>query len=621
MPSWVQVGTLTDMDGFGELQRFLVTLIALVTAFALALAAVFVASLSNNAPDGPSPQEQRATIDAVQEGRSALSPGEVRVPRRLTVDVDTAIVLEVYVSPAGARCASARELDDTPTSDSSVGGYVRVVPRMDAPAEIVAVSPEEQPVLAPGDCGRWEFLVTPHTPGPQTVFVGVSTLHGFDDEVLETTTVRVSVNSEPTLGYYVGLYGPVLLQVLGALGAVGIGFGLWRRRERQKADDLYFGSRTEIGRTGAAADDPVWPRDETEPSRERIRRWLARPAPEPASLAEDLETQMDNGAWVDRALSNVAASDPYDALIDEVADRRRVRDRAAAMRLAGEADGSALLIEDVRDKVVHPWETATGSVLLVVMDFMTAADATRIADQLASRGLVEWVPGSGRRQGKRLVTLPMLPPIPRNSLPALLGAPLRTSKVGGGMLFADAARPRWRSKDLFSSRAVDLVSSDIGVVHLILRHDDSWATERGYRPDRLRHHALTWDLSTRPVLAEFLETAATHGRTIILTSTGGHMFTPQPSAPTDRRWRSSEASARPAEVLVAGPRVHTSTRQALLTWRTSDGYGGTPPGGIGGGSLAEVAVPILVFQGADGTAPPDWEPCGDPKPSWWTGES
>lgn len=615
------------MEGFGGQPRYLVWLSTVLVVIVGSVAAILFAVVGSNSPDGPSRQEQRETIDAVRDGRAALSPGEVRVPRRLTVDVGEAVVLQVFVSPAAHRCDDARDLDESSTAGSLVGGYVRVVPRLDASGEIVPIGPEEQPVLAPGDCALWEFLVTPNTPGRHTAFVGVSTLHGVDDRVLETTTVRVSVESEPTLGYYLGRYGPVLLQVLGVLGALGIGVELWRRREpaQGRARGTYAGDQVDAALDGAVANYPPRLPSEDEWAGDRLRRWLTRADPEPVSLAESLAMQMDDGAWVDRAASDLAWTQPHDALIDQVVDRRRARDLVAAMQLTGEADEAVLLIEDVRDKVVRPWEAATGSVLLVIMDFLTATDATRIADQLTLRGLVEWVPATGERRGRRLVALPMLPPVRRGSLSEFLGEPLYASKAGGRTLTAAAVRPRRGSKRWFSPEALARLRSDTSVVHLVLSHYDSWTMDK---PDRLAKmltpRYVTWDLDWRPRLAEFLRIAAMSGRTVILTGNGGHLFSPRRSASTEKRW-SARTLDKNSEVMVAGPRVSTSTGQVSLMWQTygypTNEWDDLSPGGFGGGSLAEIAVPILVFQNPGGTAPTTWRLADRQEPSWWAIES
>jgi hypothetical protein len=73
----------------------------------------------------------------------------------------------------------------------------------------------------------------------------------------------------------------------------------------------------------------------------RLHRWLTAPEVAPSSLAQDVQRQMSDGAWVDAALGAVwrAATDPavagtYKRLATSVRDRRTGRDDVAARRLA-----------------------------------------------------------------------------------------------------------------------------------------------------------------------------------------------------------------------------------------------------------------------------------------------
>jgi hypothetical protein len=77
----------------------------------------------------------------------------------------------------------------------------------------------------------------------------------------------------------------------------------------------------------------------------------------------------------------------------------------------------------------------------------------------------------------------------------------------------------------------------------------------------------------------------------------------------------------------AGAMTQAAVLEALEALEQSPSRGGrmatrpksttTYPWGFGGGSLAEIAVPILVFQSPGGTAPTTWRPAHRQEPSWW----
>jgi hypothetical protein len=71
-------------------------------------------------------------------------------------------------------------------------------------------------------------------------------------------------------------------------------------------------------------------------------------------------------------------------------------------------------------------------------------------------------------------------------------------------------------------------------------------------------------------------------------------------------------------VLVRGPRVALDAGEAVLLWRDDARFGPARAGYHGGASLAELTVPVLVYQRSLAqTAPVGWEPAPPQAPAWW----
>lgn len=87
----------------------------------------------------------------------------------------------------------------------------------------------------------------------------------------------------------------------------------------------------------------------------------------------------------------------------------------------------------------------------------------------------------------------------------------------------------------------------------------------------------------------------------------------------DARWRpTASGPPRDGEVLVSGPRVALDAGDAVLLWRDDERFGPARAGYHGGASLAELTVPVLVYQRSLAqTAPDGWEPAPPQAPAWW----
>lgn len=372
----------------------------------------------------------------------------------------------------------------------------------------------------------------------------------------------------------------------------------------------------------------------------RLSRWLGSPESELHNLAGDLQRQLDDGAWVDSALgalwsgsSDAEVGAAYGRLIERVRARRRRRDEAAAAHLVDSPaeyaiaellpDGPALGIESVLRAVVGPWKSH-GGVLLVVLDGMSAAVAIDLANEVGRSGLVEWVPASRRR----LAAVAALPSMTGISRTSLLCGEIRsgnsaTEKVGIAMAFPGARmfhKGELRAaggSQLEEGVASAIADPGVPVVGVVINAIDD-ATHKNDTAGR------PWAMVDLEPLRALLNAASIAGRSVVLTSDHGHVVERRTEmlpavAGGDARWRPT-ASGPPldGEVLVRGPRVVLDAGEAVLLWREDARYGPSRAGYHGGASLAELAVPVLVFQRSLAqTAPAGWEAAPPQAPAWW----
>ncbi|WGT47975.1 BREX-2 system phosphatase PglZ [Tessaracoccus lacteus] len=365
----------------------------------------------------------------------------------------------------------------------------------------------------------------------------------------------------------------------------------------------------------------------------RLHRWLATDEAPTPSLGADLQRQLSDGAWVDAAVGAVwhGSTDPdvthaYGELLRRVRERRGERDRIAASRLrqvnAPDVEG-AIGVERLLADVVAPWRRRGGA-LLVVLDGMSGAIATSLAAEVARLGLIEWVPAETHGRQGVVAALPSLTAISRTSLfcGQVQSGALDDEKRGLAKRFRDA---RLFHKNDLRSQGGAALPADVSeavqdhavpVVGVVINAIDD-ATHKNDTS------AWNWDLNSLQPLRALLDAAASAGRAIILTSDHGHVVergTEALSVPgADSRWRSVGTDAVvEGEVLVSGERVVAPGDQAVLLWRDDARYGPRHSGYHGGASLAELTIPVLVFQGATVTnGAPGWEQAAPQVPLWW----
>lgn len=373
----------------------------------------------------------------------------------------------------------------------------------------------------------------------------------------------------------------------------------------------------------------------------RLARWLETQEQSTDTLSASLRRQLDDGAWVGRALSLVwhGSDDPelaarYATIAAAVQQRRTDRDRLAGGQLAAHTASPSTLenavpVEDLLSQVVRPWAKGAG-VLLVVLDGMSMAVASEVAEAAQELGLVEWVPAGNGRRMCALAVLPSLTETSRASLltGTLTTGPMRAEKSG----FAEAFRgaPLFHKDDLRSTAGAQLPRAVVEavastqeqpVVGVVINTIDDTL----HRQDA---SSTRWTLDRLAPLRALLHEARTAGRTVILTADHGHVIERASEArslpPASARWRpATTGPVTDGEVLVSGARVLAPGGEAVLLWREDVHYGPRQTGYHGGASLAEITVPVIVlrrgFEISGDSAPSatGWTPAPPQTPEWW----
>ncbi|MFJ8916059.1 BREX-2 system phosphatase PglZ [Amycolatopsis sp. NPDC102389] len=374
----------------------------------------------------------------------------------------------------------------------------------------------------------------------------------------------------------------------------------------------------------------------------RLARWISSPATSVGSVSVGLNQQMTVWAWVDRALTTLAAGDPvtdpavgqaYRALCDVVRARRDTLDEEFARRLVPWArhataveSGGCLLIEQVQAEIVAP-VTAKAAPLVIVVDGMTAAIAVELGEQLTGRVWTEVTPAAGRR----VAAVAGLPSVTGASRGGLLTGDLKVADQAGEKAgFAAFWGSRHRSAALFhkgdlggdaghrlAEPLIAALSESETVVGVVLNTIDD-ALDHGQEGDR-----TGWSVSAVTFLSELLDAARGYGRPVVLVSDHGHVLARPGHGKTaatgveSARWRTGKPGA--GEIGVTGPRVMFGDGELVLPWREDIRYTASKAGYHGGASLAEMTVPVLVLLPALDQLPAGWHvlPKEEVEPPWW----
>jgi hypothetical protein len=364
----------------------------------------------------------------------------------------------------------------------------------------------------------------------------------------------------------------------------------------------------------------------------RLIRWLnaGNTGVEAGTFSGSLERYLADGGWADRALAAVwkGSSDPevaaaYSSLVTRVRAVRDSQDMQTASTLTGDAPVNAAVIpvEAMLQRVVYPLAQAS-PVLLIVLDGMSVAVATELAQDIAPTGWVELVPEETGRRTVALAALPTVTTYSRTSLFAgrLLAGQQDTEKTQ----FAAAIKGvLFHKNDLRAEGGVLLpvpVTTSIAdrrqrVVGVVLNTID----------DALAKHdpgGTRWTLPQIQHLRALLNEAALAGRVVILTSDHGHVIERggehRPMAGAGARWRSVDSGALASdEVIVTGSRVLAPGGTAILASAEGVRYTAKAAGYHGGASAAELTVPVLVFRRQEQPSVTGWVDAVPQTPVWW----
>lgn len=384
------------------------------------------------------------------------------------------------------------------------------------------------------------------------------------------------------------------------------------------------------------------PRVETATMAARLMRWLASApatgtrADEIDTLAHGLDRQARLDAWVDRAFADIYTGDPdrelataYAALTQEVSRRRAAHDQQLAHLLADatgtDADlGRIVPVEHALARIVRPLASGDRGVLFILVDGMSTAVATEIAEGMSDRRWTELVEGS---VGARQALFPVLPTLTEVSRTSLLTGRLLTGHDKEEKKhFAEAVGlvARLFHKDdlrapagaaLAPTVAEAVADPAVQVVGVVLNSVDDTL-------HKLDPGGTTWTLDTVQHLPALLDAARAADRIVILTSDHGHVVErnttlraiPGATAP---RWRPATSPAGDGEVLVSGRRVLLGDGSVVMPWREDMRYAAKAAGYHGGASAAEVAIPISVHVRGPVSDIAGWVPTAPPAPPWW----
>jgi hypothetical protein len=369
----------------------------------------------------------------------------------------------------------------------------------------------------------------------------------------------------------------------------------------------------------------------------RLIRWLVTPEQAPATLADAATRMLRSWGWADRALGAIERADTsrtprlgeaYNKLWTEARNRRTALDEAFARKLSSWTEtGSTtdvVLVENLLERIARPVATKRLP-LIVVLDGMSVAVATELADELTRRGT--WLE-AGRQPDGREAVLATVPSVTSISRTSLLTGRLRSGaqaeeRAGFTQFWGRHRSVLFHKGDLAPDPGTPLAApvreaildSDTVVGVVLNTIDDT--LDRG-KPGGPAH----WTLQSVSYLSAILDEARRAGRPVILTADHGHVLDRgQPANPPksdSARYRTGTPG--PGEVTVRGPRVITPGGEVVAAVDESIHYTPRKAGYHGGASPAEVVVPVITLFPSESLVPAGWyayDAIGH-SPSWWS---
>ncbi|GIF49323.1 PglZ domain-containing protein [Asanoa ferruginea] len=367
----------------------------------------------------------------------------------------------------------------------------------------------------------------------------------------------------------------------------------------------------------------------------RLLRWLeSGDGPQPATLYDALLRQVRDDGFVDRARLDVFVGDvdpvvaeAYHLLHREVDARRARHDQRFATLLAEATEhdaepGALIRVEDVFDRVVHPVLDNGKRVLLLVLDGMSVAASTELAESMTRTG--SWMELTPQGQ-ERVGVLAALPTITEVSRCSLFTGRIATGEQKEELaafnqrfptgLLLHKSRLRAGAGAAFDPDVIEALGDpNAPVVAAVVNTIDDAL-------DRSDPGTTVWGTETIQAVRDLLTLAS--DRVVIVVSDHGHVVdrgpdaVTRPSSSSENRWRPSDHAVGDGEVLVRGPRVAKGDGEVVLPWREEIRYGPRKAGYHGGASAAEVVIPLLMFSAGDENAVPGWAGAPVASPSWW----
>jgi hypothetical protein len=392
----------------------------------------------------------------------------------------------------------------------------------------------------------------------------------------------------------------------------------------------------------------------------RLTTWLVSP---PIGSGGDVDPSFegaanrygDDSAWVDRARRRLwhGDADPaigatYRRVLDAVVDRRREENRRFATRLAAwtttpsapttRMQAGVVAVEDVAVEVLAPLRPAT--LLFVVLDGCGLASFVELAAQMSEAGYreVARMPGgtAGAGVGRRLTGVAALPTVTEVSRASLIAGRLdrgdqdheRRAFTANAALSTDGRAAAFFHQNRLLGAAGSTLATEVDtalgphgprVVGVVINTIDD-QLKRGTFGDELR-------LVDLHALVALLDTARTHGRTVVISADHGHVLaqpddggtgTFQGGGTGGERWRVADRPPGDNEVLLRGERVLLGGDAGVLApWDDDFRYGAKSGGYHGGATPDEVLVPVAVFVPAGVPTPPGWDHTAQAVPLWW----
>lgn len=368
----------------------------------------------------------------------------------------------------------------------------------------------------------------------------------------------------------------------------------------------------------------------------RLARWLATPdANAPTDLAQATLRQAREDAYVDWAAADVwvgsTAPDiatAWSEIFAAARARRDMHDRQFATLLAdatvrGVLPDTLVPVESAVARILKPMVTAGSRLLVIVVDGMSTAVASELAEEALGLGWYEVVPEADDARTAILAALPTLTRYSRTSLltGTLTQGGQSEEKAGFAAL---TGGPVFHKADLVGDAGQALpgtvlaaIRSDAGMCAVVLNTVDDALSKAD-------PGGTDWTITGIQHLPALLDEAGRAGRTGVLLSDHGHVVErggpSQVIAGADARWRTSETGPLDSsrEVALTGSRVLAAGGAIVAAVDESLRYGTKQAGYHGGASAAEAVIPVIVLSRTpDDLRPAGWVSATPQAPAWW----